>query len=367
MPDYRDDVIVLLDAIYQAVLEPTSWRSVSAHLLELLDADFSHMLITDFFNDAYDFGVERDADGQWQTHQHRIFDNDALRTFLHRQPANSVVCSGGQDTPDNLLTVKQPCAEFIATYIELANEHVGWYMFGRRQAANGFSEAQKGLLTQLIPHLGRTYRITANLSYSNQMNSFVVETLNQVSAGIVILSGGGDVISVNDAAEYYIRQGDIRIEDGRLVLVNREASRQLDELLHRPIANPAEKSFFIQYQRESGRQLFLACQPQKTTGDGGYWMPEAPKAQMVIFITDSESLIDLPWEKLKAIFSFTAAEANVARLLVNGATTEDIANTLGIATNSVRFHLKNCFSKAQVTSQVELVGLLLRTIAKLPH
>lgn len=364
MTDYRDDIILLLDDIYAAVLDPTSWLNVSNRLLELLDADFSHMMITDFHDENYHFNVKRKKPRR--NHQQNIFHSQALNRYLQDKPAGTIVpCQDDQQIA--ALLIDTECSEFIAIHIPLKSHHIGWYLFGREQGKQGFSDQQQELLRLLTPHIARTYHITGNLSYSNQISNFVVETLNQVNAGIVILTAGGKVISVNQTAENYIQQGDISVVDNRLVLVNEQAAQELEDILYRPIASPADdQGFFIQYQRECGRQIYLSCIPQKAADDSRYWMPDAPKAHMVIFISDSETLIDLPWEKLKAVFSFTATEAKVARQLVNGASTEDIANNLGIATNSVRFHLKNCFSKAEVTSQVELVGLLLRTLSKLP-
>jgi DNA-binding CsgD family transcriptional regulator len=89
-------------------------------------------------------------------------------------------------------------------------------------------------------------------------------------------------------------------------------------------------------------------------------------AQNVIFITDDARHIALPLDILKSIYHLTSSESRVVQLLVNGQSTDDIAKILDINVNSVRFHLKNCFQKTQVTNQAELVGLILRSLGNLP-
>jgi DNA-binding CsgD family transcriptional regulator len=48
--------------------------------------------------------------------------------------------------------------------------------------------------------------------------------------------------------------------------------------------------------------------------------------------------------------------------LVNGKSTSEIAQILNVNINTVRYHLKSCYVKAQVNNQAELVGLVLRVM-----
>lgn len=61
---------------------------------------------------------------------------------------------------------------------------------------------------------------------------------------------------------------------------------------------------------------------------------------------------------LEALFDLTAAEAKVATQLVKGLSVSEIALRQGVASNTVRMHLKSIFAKTGVHRQAELVGLL---------
>jgi DNA-binding CsgD family transcriptional regulator len=57
-------------------------------------------------------------------------------------------------------------------------------------------------------------------------------------------------------------------------------------------------------------------------------------------------------------FDLTAAEADVATSLANGASVEAIAHARGVSVNTVRAQLNAVYQKAGVTRQAELVRVL---------
>lgn len=61
---------------------------------------------------------------------------------------------------------------------------------------------------------------------------------------------------------------------------------------------------------------------------------------------------------LEALFDLTAAEARVARRLVEGQSVTAIARAFGVATSTVRSQLKSIFGKTGTRRQAEIVSLL---------
>jgi DNA-binding CsgD family transcriptional regulator len=69
--------------------------------------------------------------------------------------------------------------------------------------------------------------------------------------------------------------------------------------------------------------------------------------------------------KLQHRFGFTPAEARLAAALAEGLTLEEFATTKGISVGTARAQLKSAMEKADVHTQAQLVGTILRSLAAL--
>ena len=73
----------------------------------------------------------------------------------------------------------------------------------------------------------------------------------------------------------------------------------------------------------------------------------------------SEDRVNQPTDQLKYLHGFTPREADIVKRLLQGMSTADIADELGIKRSTIRFHLKSIYAKTWTHSQVELVERLL--------
>ena len=62
---------------------------------------------------------------------------------------------------------------------------------------------------------------------------------------------------------------------------------------------------------------------------------------------------------LRALYALTPSEARVADLLLQGLETRDVANRLGLALETARFHVKRVLAKTGVKRQTELMRMML--------
>ncbi|WP_067620992.1 response regulator transcription factor [Alicyclobacillus acidiphilus] len=69
----------------------------------------------------------------------------------------------------------------------------------------------------------------------------------------------------------------------------------------------------------------------------------------------SEPVVHEP-KKVDSSMAFTPRELEVLHYLLTGATNQEIAQSMGISSNTVKFHIKNVFRKLHVKNRVELVG-----------
>jgi DNA-binding NarL/FixJ family response regulator len=64
--------------------------------------------------------------------------------------------------------------------------------------------------------------------------------------------------------------------------------------------------------------------------------------------------------KIKTLDPLTVREKEVLQLILSGKSNREIAGTLYISENTVKTHIRNIFSKYDVSSRVELVSTLLK-------
>ncbi len=68
--------------------------------------------------------------------------------------------------------------------------------------------------------------------------------------------------------------------------------------------------------------------------------------------------IGISSDVLREVYGLTRAQADVARSLFGGLSAEQTARSLGLSLNTVRSHLKQIFTRCDVSSQAELLHLL---------
>jgi len=187
--------------------------------------------------------------------------------------------------------------------------------------------------------------------------------LNGIAAGIIVLDASAGVLDMNVAACEVTDCADgLVIEDSRLRAVRDGDDRRLQRVLRSAVSRrPLPQSEkLVSVPRHTGRRPYVVlARTIATPVDAG--VPASPRA--MIWVTDPERDIHVPETVLRKLWSLTAREAQVARLTVNGASRAEVARSLGLSDNAVRFHLKNIYRKTNTGGQAALVALAMRTTA----
>lgn len=83
----------------------------------------------------------------------------------------------------------------------------------------------------------------------------------------------------------------------------------------------------------------------------------------ILYVTDPERQTVPDIHTLRALFSFTIAEARLVRSLVQGNDIKKAAQELGITSSTARSYLKQIFFKTDTNKQTELIRLVLMSTA----
>jgi DNA-binding CsgD family transcriptional regulator len=189
---------------------------------------------------------------------------------------------------------------------------------------------------------------------SASIGSAVIEALNRLEYGILLVDGDSRVHFASGKSQQQIHSGQLPVVAGQL------RARTVGETvnLHRLIARCAHigeiggddaaccrvGELLLQFAPLSARP------PDSTRIDGRL---------VAVFVADPASAADPAPEQVRLQFGLTAAEAVVACEIVKGLGIRDCARVIGISETTARTHLHRVFEKTGTKRQAQLVRKLL--------
>jgi DNA-binding CsgD family transcriptional regulator len=185
----------------------------------------------------------------------------------------------------------------------------------------------------------------------------MTNALGLVSQPALALDRSGFVLDINTAAEHVL-DDDVRVSNRRLLLCDKRAKSELDELIDRLRNTPDTVALTcapIVVERPNRRPLVLRV----LAVDGAARTPFLG-ARALLLLTDLEVRRPPPAAVMGQAFGLSPAETRRASLIASGLPPERAAEELGIAVETARTQLKSVFAKTDTHRQSELVALLAR-------
>ncbi|MBO0815250.1 MAG: hypothetical protein J2P30_08930 [Actinobacteria bacterium] len=205
----------------------------------------------------------------------------------------------------------------------------------RGQNEPDFSDKEIAFLARIGAHLGSGLRDAL-------LREQAVAGMPTRAPGVIILGRDGAVRSLTDQASFWLEQ----------FPPDREAGLQLPAAVHtvarRALGGGRPGPASARVRLSCGR--WLTIQAARLTGDD-------PGQDSVAVTLAPASAAELEPVRL-ALYDLTPRERDVVKLLVRGATTDDIARELWISRYTVKDHVKAVYAKLQVTSRAELSAKL---------
>ena len=230
----------------------------------------------------------------------------------------------------------------------------------RRDGKADFGEDSKRELQLLLPTLARALGAGVGVRQLRALERAVLHAIDSLTMGVVVLDRNGAVIEANPFARKLIEIGEglIVIDGGLGTEVGSRKIRLRDFIArsgdrgNRPTGDDLA---MLSVQRPSSqRPLTLLLAPlgeDFSSGNG-----RCPAA--LLFIGDPERPANFDQTRIARLYGLSRAELRVAALLACGYRLEQVAETLDIAYETVRKHLKQIFGKTGTYRQAELVRML---------
>lgn len=229
--------------------------------------------------------------------------------------------------------------------------------------APGFSSKEEILLSRAVGMPGNSATVSHLLTAG-------FEALDLLNIGLVVCGAAGQLLVANDTAQEVLQGRDgLELDSEGVLSATHDHNGSLGEVL-RQVAKTAQTgeagsldgAFAV--RRPSGKRaltLFVRAV------SGAAENPGAHAAAVLVMILDAALPVEATEAELRQLYGFTATEAQLANLMMEGMALEDCCRELGIRRTTVRMHLRNIFAKTGVRRQGELVSLLLKSIGLGPR
>lgn len=273
--------------------------------------------------------------------------------------------------------------EFYADF--LAPDDLRYFMsatlMNRANALNGFTAIHRSpgqghatgrdveRLRRLVPHLGQALDTHMRLAAHTRTESCLLESLEQIETGILLLDAAGDLIFANTAAAAIAREDDgIGLSNRGPVIKDPAARRQCDGILAGFLADTLDASL------RPGGQVFVprpsglppySLLIRRFTATGAILSQPGMAPAAMIFLHDPARALTPGAGYLAEAFGLTPREAELAIALYNGASLREHAVERGIRISTARYHLYHAMAKMGVRHQTHMIRLLARLIPPL--
>ncbi|MBB3924721.1 DNA-binding CsgD family transcriptional regulator [Sphingobium jiangsuense] len=237
-----------------------------------------------------------------------------------------------------------------------------WFTVARRKSVPDYSTADQSLFDALLPHLGvalRNFAQTDRYRVRAALGSFIS---SRFELAAVTVSQDGRILGMEPVAQALLENagGAVAIVGGRLLFSEIHLQQRMADALRTAACGQRSKAIIFHVGDERVEMLvqpFLAASPHA-----------AIRPAAVLYLHRDRPLMGREEEMRSALnemYDLSPVEADIALGLSRGRTMMQLAGDLGLSENTIRSYSKPIYAKLGVSRQVDLVRLLLTSLARL--
>jgi DNA-binding CsgD family transcriptional regulator len=218
-----------------------------------------------------------------------------------------------------------------------------------------FSRAEIEVIRRVVPHVQRAGHLALKMSESHMEG--VLDGLEMMACGGVLLDGLGRALRINNKAEATIRKGGLSLFNKQLSARDRQADIALQRLIGSALRSGSPHDGTLQHPIVIPRpfQCPLIVHVAPVVGSARDLFQ---RGKAVLMLVDPDEHRQPAEPILQQAFGLTPAEARIAIALAAGGDLTEIARSSQIAIGTARTQLKAIFAKTGTHRQGELVALL---------
>lgn len=367
-----DAALPLIGQIYDAAERPELWPVFLNDAAAVLRSNLATIVLHDLTSldgtVAVMNGASPEAQRAYETHWGA--NNIYVLRGVGRLPPGTVV-HGGMLCTDEEVLKSDYYHEFLRTNdwfyaaggpITTDQEVVSLFSVQRPRRKGQFAKRELALIRTLMPHLQRAVRMHHHL---HTLKSGV-QAVESLTIGIISVSESGQALLANHSARKILEANDgLRLSRVGVVMAMPPQTQEFAALISTAARTGNGRGLHaggaFAVQRPSGKTPYavLVCPSHSSELTCTFQGPSA-----TIFVSDQEQRPRPAMEVLRTMFGLTTAECRVALLLGDGNSSKEIAEILGVSSNTLKSHLSSIYTKTNISRQGELISLLMRLPTK---
>jgi DNA-binding CsgD family transcriptional regulator len=358
-----DTVILsrLIESIYDCAIDPALWPSTLDQIAAAHDSTAGTLNVMDYATGAERTLVHVGISDHYQAlYRERYQGCDVFAHSLLLRPVDEPATSEELAAEEELLQSRiyrewaapQGFRYVLLTALIKNQARLAFIGVTRGKAGGAYSSEEQARMALLAPHVRRAITIADLIEHKTLELDTLTASLDALTVSVLVLGPDARLVYSNTSGEAVLARGDLLLSrNGFIEPWDRTATPAF-----RAVTAAKAGGAITLTKRGEGAAVLLALplrggRRQKVTSG---------QARVALFIQDNPCgphAIEL----FGQAYRLTGAELRVLLGLAEDATPTDIAERYGIATSTVRTHLKSLFVKTGAQRQKDLVKLLLST------
>jgi len=364
----KETLFDFVGEIYEAAYNPEHWNTVIKQLCILLNAKSAGIFVQDYETGKNHvvaaFGVPKMFEYLYNL---GLGSNDVVFKLMLNQPVGKVETvltyeNAKKEYPMYTRLLMKPANTHFIAGAALFNDKEWYGGIGvhRTKEQGDFEADTLKALSLLSPHFQRALKIQREFQKLRLGLQNLDSVLSRITLGVVIVNEQNAVQFINPIAESIVKQHPaLQIQPSVRAHIAKENSELQDKLaaVSKSDAKSVNQTSVSMALNHPSREtpLHVTLLPLSDTSILG----SHSDSGVIIFLSDYESPLNVPYESLCSVYELTKAEAKVAVALSNGISLSAYSKMHNVSVNTVRTQLKRVFEKTGASSQPELVRLIL--------
>lgn len=374
------DFITKMDSIpaqivaefYEACLESSRWPQALLTIGDWVKADVAALATHNFETGSgqFDRALGLSSESQSAYRRQQAGASIWLQSESHFREAPKVV--RGSEIVDERTLRASPfyrnwlkgagLLHHLFVVLSRSGANMTFLMLAYREGKPDFSLEVVEHIRALLPGLERALSFGPRVRRMRSLERAALRAMDMMPVGAAVLDMQGAVLEANSLARAAIDAGDgVALTNGGLFTFYGGRRTTLRDMITRIGGREqnADEPILFAVPRSAGRRpLTIMLLPigddQDSAGPGEFG--SAPSA--LLFIGDPDRPTHFDPARIARLYGLSRAESRVAALLASGYRLDQVAETLDIAYETVRKHLKQIFGKTATSRQAELVRML---------